>query len=409
MTTKKSNDNTSRQATSVLEVDQYYSGFAIEPLKPGHLEATLNHTDSGKLTLTYYDSRRGKGRWLVMKSSSDAGRTWGEPRMPTDGGGQQIDGNHQTVLRLKSGRMGLVYATTQVPEGRSGRDGGTMFRTSIDGGQTWSEPTVVERRFGICCSGHAIVTTSGRIVVPVFKWISHDPSGQSETFNAPSVSYSYAYVSDDEGQTWTQSLSELFISHYRAAYNLEEPTVIELSDGRLLMHLRAQVGRMYRSYSPDGGVSWSRPEGMPIAAGYTPCCLRRIPGSGAILMIWNQVSRKEIQCGYHRHRLSCAVSRDEGHTWQNFKNLESLDNLTVVTPPPDDWLEVLEQWEDYGYYQPGDIERYVRAPGVLRICYPDVRFVGSEAIIVYDYGSGTLGDGVMGIKLRAVPITWLTE
>ncbi len=124
-------------------------------------------------------------------------------------------------------------------------------------------------------------------------------------------------------------------------------------------------------------------------------------------MIWNQVSRTEILCGHHRHRLSCAVSRDDGRTWENFKNLESLDDVTEVPPTPLDRMEVMEQWEDYGYYQPANRERYHRAPGVMRICYPDVRFVGDEAVIVYDYGAGTLGEGVLGIKLRAVPISWL--
>ena len=43
----------------------------------------------------------------------------------------------------------------------------------------------------------------------------------------------------------------------------------------------------------------------------------------------------------------------------------------------------------------------------MRICYPDVRFVGDEAVMVYDCGDGRLGEGVLGSKLRAVPILWL--
>ena len=307
---------------------------------------------------------------------------------------------------LKSGKWGLIYSTPDVPDGRTGRDGGTVFRSSDDGGK-WSLAVTVERRFGICCNGHAVVLSGGRVVVPVFKWINADPTGAAESaVNPGSLSYSYAYVSDDEGKTWTQSLSELFVSFYRAAYDLEEPMVIELKDGRLLMHLRSQLGRMYRSISRDRGVSWTRPEAMPIAAAYAPCMLRRIPQTGDLLMIWNQSSRMEILNGFHRHRLSSAISKDEGRTWTRFKNLESLDNVTVVKPPPSDKIEVLEQWEEYGYYQPLGHPRYTRAPGVLRICYPDVVFRGDEALIIYDYGEGVLGDGVTGTKFRALPIAW---
>ena len=198
------------------------------------------------------------------------------------------------------------------------------------------------------------------------------------------------------------------MSHYRAAYDLEEPTVVELADGRLLMDLRSQLGRRYRSFSDDGGISWSRPEPTSLASSYTPSIIRRMP-DGKLLMIWNQILRGEILKGLHRHRLSCAVSEDEGGTWSHFKNLESLDDTTEVAPPPLDRIEVIEQWEEYGYHQPGNTERYHRAPGALRICYPDVVFVQDEAVIVYDYGAGVVGENVHGIKLRAIPARWFTE
>ena len=61
------------------------------------------------------------------------------------------------------------------------------------------------------------------------------------------------------------------------------------------------------------------------------------------------------------------------------------------------------------YFQPQNAERYFRAPGVLRICYADVAFVGDEAIIVHDYGLGMFAEGVHSTKLRAIPLSWFTE
>ncbi len=219
------------------------------------------------------------------------------------------------------------------------------------------------------------------------------------------MSYAYVFVSDDEGSTWAQSLSELFVSHFRAAFDLEEPAVIELQDGRLLMHLRSQLGTGYRCWSEDGGLSWSRPEPLPYAAGYTPHMLKRLP-SGHLLTIWTQVSRQEILTGTHRHRLTCAVSPDDGQTWTNFKNLESLDDEAVVPPPPPHRMEVLEQWENPGYYQPLDTQRYHRAPGVLRIGYPDALLLNDgNVLVVYDYGMGVLGQQ-SGVKQRIIPVEW---
>lgn len=394
-----------------LDVDRFPFGYADEPREgPIAVEGTLHRCEDGSILFSAHDvvEDGGRGRHLIcarLRRSTDGGRTWGEPRYFAGRDGNLFECFHLTLLRLPSGRMGLVHATRDVPRGRTGRDGGTAFRTSDDHGNTWSDPVTVEPRFGICCTGHAIVMSTGRIVVPVFKWISHDPTGEAESMIAPSVSYAYAYVSDDEGQTWEQSLSELFVSHYRAAYDLEEPVAIELKDGRLLMHMRSQLGRGYRCWSEDGGICWSRPEPLPYAAGYTPHMLKRLPG-GELLTIWTQVSRQEIVSGYHRHRLSCAVSRDEGQTWGGFKNLESLDDVTEVVAPPPDHLEAIEQWENYGYHQPGNTKRYHRAPGVLRIGYPDALMLDDgDVLVVYDYGYGVLGEQ-SGVKQRRIPSNW---
>ena len=395
-----------------LDADRFFWSLPIEPRVPGRLESTLCQGHNGQVYLVYYEpAERIEGRRnhpIKIRVSDDRGRTWSEPRTLVDTSGKPVCGAHITMMRLKSGKLGLVYASHEVPEIRVGRDGGTEFRVSGDEGRTWSEPVVVEPRFGFVCSGHAIVHSSGRIILPMLRWLSPDPTGESESFIAPAFTYTWMCVSDDEGKTWQKSLSELFIGHYRTNYDFDESTPIELTDGRLLLHARTQLGRIYRSFSKDEGISWSFPEPLPFAAGNTPCSMRRIPATGDILLIWNQISRQEILSGYHRHRLSVAISRDEGQTWQNFKNLESLDDTTVVTPPPMNRLEVLEMWEDYGYYQPANTKRYHRAPGVLRICYPDATILGDEAIIVYDWGAGVLGDK-LGTKLRAVPISWFYE
>ena len=434
------------QRPTDLDVDRFYHGYALVPEEPGYLESVMvAGRNEGQVHLVYADradvhesgagwtssmseaARDGSHAYaLMMKSSDNAGRSWSEPWSLLDGEGKPVRGFHYNPLRLPSGLLGLVYSAHGVPGGHPGRNFGTVvaFRTSEDEGHTWSEPVRIDSHFGCCPAGHAIVLSSGRIVAPAFRWISPLPGNEAEASSVwdqegegAGLSYSYAYVSDDEGKTWQMSLSELFVSVSRAAYDLEEPTAVELRDGRLLMHLRSQLGRMYRSFSNDEGITWSNPEPLDIASSYCPQLLTRMP-TGDLLMVWNQSSRQEIVMGLHRHRLSTAVSKDEGQTWGHFKNLESLDERTEIPPPPRRWTQVVEQYERYGYRQPGDLSRYPRAPGVLRICYPNVLFRGDEAIIIYDYGYGTLSSeeampgavagNKLATKLRAVPVEWFT-
>ena len=399
--------------TGEFDVDRYPQAFAVEPVGPGISEGVLVAGVDDRVYLCYQERDLTAADpqehfcYPVMLESTDAGRSWGEPRACCDESGNRIHGSHVSIFRLPTGRLALVCSDLQnFCDGPPGRDGGSKitFRTSGDEGRTWSDPVLVYPLNALCTGGHPVVLTDGTIVLPSYRWISYDSGAESESFNSPSLSYSFSCTSDDGGASWRVSHSQLFVSHYRSACDLEEPTVVELRDGRLLMHLRSQLGRSFESYSTDRGLNWSRPSPLPMAASYTPSLLRRMP-TGEILVVWNQVSRGEILKGLHRHRLSCAISRDEGATWENFKNLESLDFRTVIDPPPLDRREVIEQWEDYGYYQPGDTEQYPRAPGGLRICYPNVLFHGDEALVVYDYGNGN----VDGIKFRAIPTEWFLD
>ena len=411
-------------AGTPLDVERFFKLDVVAPATPGTVEALIAEGDTdGELLFVYSDlpnavrtSEQDTEPPIRFMRSPDAGRTWPEQWTALDAEGLPIFGFHNSLLHLQSGRLGLAYSAIDREHGHPGRDYASMilYRTSDDGGRTWSAPVRVSVHHACCCTGHGIVLSGGRIVLPAFRWISPMPGNDAGWIlandeSSPTLSYSFAYVSDDEGRTWTMSLSELFVSVNRAAWDLEEPTVVELEDGRLLMHLRSELGRMYRSYSADRGLSWTRPEAMQIAASYTPHMLRRIPATGNLLMVWNQGSRQEIATGLHRHRLSCAVSWDDGQTWENFKNLESLDDVTVVTPPPAAETRAVQPYESYGYYQPQPgLKRYHRAPGILRVCYPSIACVGNEVAIAYDIGDGTLGEE-KGLRLRVIPVEWFTE
>ena len=390
-----------------------FEGLIIES-RPGVQEATLTQLQDGRYWLLFGEKNR-----LVGKHSKDQGRSWTETAPVSTAGGSEIptgrEHAHHSMFSLPSGGLGLVYGG---PYARVGRDGTVLFRRSGDGGRSWSPPVVVDPYFAVHRNASARVLSTGRIVVPVFRWVSPNPGtdlfwygGQpfptSESGSA-NLAYSWVYYSDDEGQTWHRSLSELLIllnDMQIGAHHFEEPVLEELKDGRLLMYGRTAFGRLYQSLSENGGVSWSVPTPTDLASSYSPCTLVRIPSTGDLLLIWNQISEDEIKAGLVRHRLSCAISRDEGGTWGFRRNLESLDDVISIDAPEDPTRVV----RGGPLRQPSDRKRYHRAPGALRVCYPTVVFNENEVAIVYDFGysAGDPQNRKSATKIKIVTPDWL--
>ena len=229
----------------------------------------------------------------------------------------------------------------------------------------------------------AIVTSKGRIVLPFWYFLLN-------AFQQPAFTVCQVLYSDDEGKTWNLSRPPLAVPD--SSTGAAEPTVVELRDGRLLMMLRNSSGRIYQSISTDGGSRWGQAKPTDLATSVSPICLKRIAKTGDLLLIWNQASKKEIEWGVTRARLSCAISTDDGATWGNFKNLESLDGHTRLEPapvgkPPHNHPPI---WESP--YSPN---------GALNCSYPSCSFVGDNVLITYDVPAG-----VCALKLRVLPLGW---
>jgi hypothetical protein len=297
------------------------------------------------------------------------------------------------LVRMRSGGIGLAQTKTT---------GQQSFQVSTDEGETWSEGVDVNPAGTNANVAHdvSIVLGNGRILMPVYSHIAPtSPLAKpkrlqrfsEEYFGANVAShlrYSYVYYSDDEGATWHRSRNETFVfvrNGDGGSYSFEEPGLVELNDGRILMMGRTYLGQHFKAYSDDRGETWSQPEPTGLTLIPSPCNVKRIPSTGDLLVAWNQVSKWEYMIGLYRHRLTCAISKDEGQTWEHHRNLESLDDTTYLEAD-----EGVDVGLDGGYRQPADRERYFRAPAPLRYNEPTIAFINDKVVITY--GMCVFGD-----------------
>jgi len=191
----------------------------------------------------------------------------------------------------------------------------------------------------------------------------------------PEFEASFCYLSDDEGETWFRSEGEIMIwldGGRGGLWPMDEPCVVEVSEGQLALYGRTTLGRIYRSLSKDGGEHWDQPTATDLASSYSPSRIVHLPKTGDLFCVWNQVSGAEIKKGLWRSRLSCAISRDHGDTWEFFKVIDCQGVPPVGRIQPDPPAMVRPR---------RDLGELPRNYG--NVSYPTVGFHGDEIFVRY--------------------------
>jgi sialidase-1 len=289
------------------------------PGNPRNSEGAFVTLKDGRILYVYTHFTGGRGdhdsAHLAGRYSSDGGRTW-TPQdrviVPNEGGMNVMS---VSLLRLQSGEIALFY----LPKNNE-QDCRPVMRLSRDEGETWGAPVMCitdEVGYYVLNNDRVIQLKGGRLVVPV---CLHWPQGASK---ADWQGVLMCYLSDDNGKTWRRS--KTVQKGYDTAGKriiTQEPGVVELKDGRVMMFIRASGGCQYLAWSSDGGDTWSAPVASEIKSPVSPASIKRLPSTGDLLLVWND--HANIPAGLHGRRvpLSTAISKDDGKTWQNTKVLE---------------------------------------------------------------------------------------
>jgi hypothetical protein len=223
------------------------------PTNPRNGEGAVIELKDGTLLLAYsqfYQSHAGDyGPARVMGAhSTDRGRTWGPSFVIAEN--DVLTTFSVSLLRLPSGVILVAYCRkTHRHDARpwmGSNDCRYWMRASSDEGQTWSDAWCITPEDGYFTvnNDRFVQLSGGRILQPAAK-IPLDT-----TPDDPYHSFLTVFYSDDEGQTWQPSQTRLDLD---AVDGLQEPGVIELRDGTLMMWARTAKGCQYRTWSRDQG------------------------------------------------------------------------------------------------------------------------------------------------------------
>jgi sialidase-1 len=243
---------------------------------------------------------------LAGRYSSDGGKTWtakNEVILPNEG-----DMNIMSVslMRMPDQSIAMFYLRKNSMD-----DCIPMMRKSYDEAKTWSEPVaVIQDREGyfVMNNDRVIQLENGRILAPV----SLHQTPDTEWNNKGKI---FCYYSDDSGATWNSS-KEVPNSE---EIMLQEPGLIVLKNGKIMMFNRTDAKVQYLSYSKDDGETWSDVVPSDINSPRAPASIKRIPSTGDLLLVWNN-NRGEDHITSRTH-YNTAISSDEGKTWKHVQTV----------------------------------------------------------------------------------------
>ncbi len=276
---------------------------------------------------------------LVSRKTVDGGMSWSDSEVFLEPDPEWVNIMSVSLLRLQNGHLGCAFLVK--PDKASCLP---YWTVSQDDGATWREPQPIVtgghyvvagkqfRGYYVVNNDRLVQLAGGRLLLPYHHYV--DPPGGN--FRLPRCG---CLVSDDHGDTWRHGREEIdvqpenyhipelvvpdrlpalrIMTYHRV--NSQEPGVIELTDGRIMMWARSNGGCAYAAFSKDKGETWSPFKvlcNIPMAQG--PATIKRVPGTRRLVMIHND--RTGIPYGSPdfpwRSPLAVSVSDNEGADWQ---------------------------------------------------------------------------------------------
>lgn len=252
---------------------------------------------------------------LLMRRSTDAGRTWSVRKLVRDDAGNTC-GNPCPVVDAQTGTIWFLSTwnrgddrESQIIAGSSIDTRRVFVMSSTDDGLTWSKPREI----------------TADVKKPDWTWYATGPGSGIQIRQGAHAGrlilacdhieaktkhyYSHIVYSDDDGKTWKLGGST-------PNHQVNECEVVELADGRVMLNMRnydRSQKKRQRAFSSDGGITWEN-QGFDDTL-VEPTCQASIerfswPGQNRenVVLFSNPASAT-------RDHMTVRASFDDGRTW----------------------------------------------------------------------------------------------
>ena len=349
------------------------SGAADEPLPKGYTIPTIDLADQ-------------KERQTIIDRES----------------GQYL--GHPTTLLLEDGKTML----TVYPKGH-GR-GAIIYKRSTDGGRTWSERLPTPASW----ASSKEVPTLHRVV---------DAQGKKRIIMWSGLYPARLAVSENDGKTWSElkpvgDWGGIVVMGF--VEKLRKPSrylAMFHDDGRFFTRngKRARQFTLYKTFSNDGGLTWSDPVAL-FARGDVhlcePGCIRS-PDGKQMAVLLRENSR--------RRNTFVIFSNDEGESWSKPRELPasltgdrhtgkytpdgrlfiSFRDTTHVSPTKGDWVAWVGTYDDIVNGKEGQYRVRLMDNHKGGDCaYPGVELLPDGTIVTTTYGHWTKGESPYIVSVR---------
>jgi sialidase-1 len=288
-----------------------------------HPKATLTAMNTQNSFIDLGDGRLMYVENGAIRTTADEGKTWSEPTPINFAPGPRISNvPGYRLLKTQKGTILLAYmdldgSKWSWTDGEPGPDvcNDIWVVRSEDGGKTWKENMRVLKGYTGALNDFK-QNSDGTIVLPAM-----------DLARNPGRHVCFTFISKDDGKTWLRS-NTIDLGGAGDHDGATEPSVAELSGGKMLMVIRTNLDQFWFAYSQDDGRYWRAIHPSGIDASSAMGYLLKLK-SGRLALAWNRLypegknewprthskSVSEAASSWFREELSIAFSEDDGKSW----------------------------------------------------------------------------------------------